>query len=198
MKQMHTDQEFYFSAGLYDIPWERLVHWYGRATDFPAFFFDMLSDDPEKKKTAIGKIEMNIEHQDGIMMATPFALLFLFRLMAFGQADKKQILKTILAVVKAAEYQTGYYEGQEVERKISHIQDLLDDQYIWPEFESEDQDEIHWEEFEYGDEHYYWLKYIFDITGAYAFTLTNLTDQTEKDIAGEILKLLTKTNNQFK
>ncbi|MDR6923374.1 hypothetical protein [Chryseobacterium sp. 2987] len=195
---MQTDKEFYFSAGLYDIPWGRLVNWYGRSTDFPACFHDMLSDDPEKQKAAIGKIEMNIEHQDGIMMATPFALLFLFRLLAFDQTDKKQILKTILAVVKAAKFQTEYYEGQEIENKISHIQELLDDQYIWPEFESEDQDEMHWEEFEYGDEHYYWLKYIFEIAKAHSFILTKFTDQTEIDTAKEIINLLTETDNQFK
>lgn len=193
-----TDKEFYFSAGLHDIPWGRLVHWYGRATDFPACFYDLLSDDPVKQKTAIGNIAMNIEHQDGIMMATPFTLIFLFRLLAFESTNKIQILNTVLTVIKAAKFQTGYYENEVVENKITHIQELLDEKYIWPEFESEDQDEICWEEFEYRDEHYFWLKYIFDITEAYSFTLTGFTEEAEMNTAGKIITVLKETYHQFK
>jgi len=92
---MKTDKEFYFSVGLNDIPWDRLVHWYGRATDFPTYFSDILSGEPERQTTAINKIGINIEHQDGIMMATPFTLIFLFRLLSFDNTNKKQILRDL-------------------------------------------------------------------------------------------------------
>jgi hypothetical protein len=185
---MQTDKEFYLSVGLNDIPWDRLVHWYGRSTDFPAYFYDILSNQPERQKAAIDKIGINIEHQDGIMMATPFTLIFLFRLLSFDNTNKKQILDKILAVVKATKFQFELYKDQEIPTTIDNIQELLSEKYIWASFENELQDEINWEEYDYGNEHYYWLKYTFDITRTFSFILTKFTDKTEIDIANQILE----------
>jgi hypothetical protein len=184
---MRTNKEFYLSVGLNDIPWDRLVHWYGRSTDFPTYFYDILSDDPERQKAAIDKIGINIEHQDGIIMATPFALIFLFRLLSFDTTNKNQILDKILTVAKATKFQFEFYENKVTPTTIDNIQELLSEKYIWPIFESEDQDEINWEEYDYGDEQYSWLKYTFDIIRAFSFILTKFTDKTEVDIASEIL-----------
>lgn len=185
---MQTDKEFYFSVGLNDIPWDRLVHWYGRSTDFPTYFSDALSGEPERQSTAINKIGINIEHQDGIMMATPFTLIFLFRLLSFDNIDKKQILDKILTVAKATKFQFELYENQEIPTTIHNIQELLSEKYIWATFESELQDEINWEEYNYSDEHYYWLKYTFDVIRTFSSILTNLTDKEDINIANQILE----------
>lgn len=184
---MKTDKEFYLSVGLNDIPWDRLVHWYGRSTDFPAYFYDILSDQSERQKEAINKIGINIEHQDGIMMATPFTLIFLFRLLSFDNTNKKQILDKILTVAKATKFQFELYENQEIPATIHSIQELLGEKYIWATFESELQDEINWEEYNYSDEHYYWLKYTFDIIRTFLPVLINLTDNEDRNIANKIL-----------
>ena len=184
---MQTNKEFYLSVGLNDIPWDRLVHWYGRSTDFPAYFYDILSDQPERQKAAIDKIGINIEHQDGIMMATPFTLIFLFRLLSFNNTNKIQILEKILIVAKATKFQFELYENQEIPTTIDNIQELLSEKYIWATFESELQDEINWEEYNYSDEHYYWLKYAFDIIRTFSPVLRNLTDNEDRNIANQIL-----------
>ena len=185
---MQTNKQFYLSVGLNDIPWDRLVHWYGRSTDFPAYFYDLLSDQPERQKASIDKIGINIEHQDGIIMATPFTLIFLFRLLSFENTNKKQILEKVLTVAKATKFQFELYENQEIPTVIDNIQELLSEKYIWATFESELQDEINWEEYDYSNEHYYWLKYTFDIIKTFSFILTRFTDKTEIDIANQILK----------
>ena len=187
---MQTNKEFYLSVGLNDIPWDRLVHWYGRSTDFPAYFYDILSDQPERQKAAIDKIGINIEHQDGIMMATPFTLIFLFRLLSFNNTNKIQILEKILIVAKATKFQFELYENQEIPTTIDNIQELLSEKYIWATFESELQDEINWEEYDYGNEHYYWLKYTFDIIKSFSLVLTRFTDKTEIELANKILETL--------
>ncbi len=188
---MLTDKEFYFSVGLNDIPWDRLVHWYGRSTDFPAYFYDLLSDQPERQKAAIDKIGKNIEHQDGIIMATPFSLIFLFRLLSFDKTNRKHILDAILKVAKAAKFQLGLYENQEIPDTINSIKELLSEKYIWPPFESELQDDINWEEIDYRSEHYYYcLKYTFDIINAFSCILTDFRDEQEIEIANRILTIV--------
>lgn len=183
-----TDREFYFSVGINDIPWDRIVHWYGRATDFPAYFYDILSDQPERQKVAIEKIGINIEHQDGIMMATPFTLIFLFRLLSFENINKKQILEKILTVAKATKFQFQLYETQDIPITIGSISELLSEKYIWEKFESEEQDEINWEEFDYSAEHYYWLKYTFEIIRTFSSVMTQLTDKEDINIANQIIE----------
>ncbi len=187
---MQTNREFYFSVGINDIPWDRLVHWYGRATDFPAYFYDLLSGEPTRQKAAIDQIGINIEHQDGIMMATPFTLLFLFRLLSFDKTNKEQILSKILTVAKAAQFQLQLYEKRETPTTINSIRELLTGKYIWPEFESEHQDEINGEVYNYDDVHYYWLKYTFDIIETFSFILARLTEKNEIDISGQILAII--------
>lgn len=184
-----TDKEFYFSVGINDIPWDRIVHWYGRSTDFPAYFYDILSNQPERQKVAIEKIGINIEHQDGIMMATPFTLIFLFRLLSFDNINKKQILDKILNVAKATKFQFQLYETRDTTPiTIGSINDLLSEKYIWKKFESEEQDEINWEEFDYSDEHYYWLKYTFDIIRTFSSVITQLTDKEDINIVNQIIE----------
>lgn len=169
---MDKNEAFYFSVGVNEIPWDRIVHWYGRATDFPLLFNDLLSDDSKKQKEALNKIKTNIEHQDGVIMATPFTLIFLFRLLSFSNADKIAILEVILVVFRATKFQLEFYEDKEIdnliEGQIENIEELLSDQYLWPVFENKDQDEILWEEYDYSDEHYSWLMFIFDIGKAYS------------------------------
>ncbi len=120
-------------------------------------------------------------------MATPFTLIFLFRLLLFDNTNKRQILDKILIVAKATKFQLEFYENQEVPTTINYIGELLSEKYIWPTFQSEPEDEKNWEEHDYGDEHYYRLKYTFDIIRTFSFTLIKLTGKADITIANQIL-----------
>ena len=188
--QMQTNQEFYFSVGISDIPWDRIINWYGRSSDFPYYFYDILSDDPERQKIGVNKIGITIEHQDGIIMATPFALIFLFRLFLFDKVNKKSILEKILIVTKATKFQFSFYRDKEIPTDIPYIYQLLEEKYIWPSFIDENQDDIYWEEYDYSAEHYFWLKYTIDIIRTFSFAFKNLDDEAEIDIANKILNTI--------
>ena len=111
----------------------------------------------------------------------------MFRLLSFDKTNKKQILDKILTIAKATEFQFEFYENRERPTTIGNIQELLSEKYIWATFESELQDEINWEEYDYSDEHYYWLKYTFDIIRTFSSILTKLTDKEDINIANQIL-----------
>lgn len=61
-----------------DIPWDRIVHWYVRATDYPKYFELIKNGSLEEQEKSLNEIQMTIEHQDGIIFVTPVALPFLF------------------------------------------------------------------------------------------------------------------------
>ncbi len=46
-----------------DVPWQRLGHAYGAATDVPGQLRDLLSDDVETRRVAIWQLGGNIVHQ---------------------------------------------------------------------------------------------------------------------------------------
>ncbi len=190
LDQSLSAKQFYFSSGVTDIPWDRLVHWYGRCTLFPSYFNDILSNDESKQTTAIQTLKLNIEHQDGIIMATPFTLLFLCRLLAFDIHRKELILETLLSVANAVRFQLEFYSDQKIQYDtIKDLQSLLADEYIWPSFESDDEDEMHWEEYDYQDEHLSWLLGVVDILQTFSPLLQQFYTTKEEATAKQIQTL---------
>lgn len=161
------NSEFYLFIGINDIPWDRMVHWYGRASNFPELLKNLLSEDLAIQQSSINEIKNKIEHQDGIIMVTPFTLIFLFRTITIDKTkiDKiaNDILDTILVCLEATKFQLKFYSNPPIEGEIKTIAELLSEKYLWKEFESEEHDEINWEEYDYSEEHYYWLDYTIDI-----------------------------------
>ena len=164
-----NNREFYLFVGVNDVPWDRIQHWYGRASNFPTLFKQLLSKDEVVQKEAIDEIKNKIEHQDGVIMATPFTLLFLFRVLTI---DKKKIekilndiLDTILVSLQAAKFQMDNYES--ISNKMITIYELLSEKHLLPAFESEEQDEIIWEEYDYSEEWYYWSYYTIHIAQSF-------------------------------
>lgn len=192
-----TNDGYYFLAGVNDIPWNRIVHWYGRATGFPELLAELRAADLTKQEYAINKILVNIEHQDGIIMATPFTLIFLFRSLSLAGVNKLGILKAILKVLKAAKFQDGFYgaesanpEVKPADPEINSIQDLITEKYLWPEFESEEQDELNWEEYNYAEEYCYWIKYTLDIAKSFIGVWSVNYNDEEEEVAKQILQLM--------
>jgi len=161
------NSEFYLLVGINDIPWDRTVHWYGRASNFPGLLKNLISEDLTIQQSSINKIKNNIEHQDGIIMATPFTLIFLYRILSVDKTKidgiLNDILDTILVCLEAAKFQLDLYSENPIDNNITSIKELLSEKYLWKKFESEEQDEINWKEYDYSEEHYYWLEYTINI-----------------------------------
>ena len=161
------NSEFYLFIGINDIPWDRMVHWYGRASNFPELFKNLLSENLAIQQASINEIKNKIEHQDGIIMVSPFTLIFLFRTLTINKTKIEKIindiLDTILICLKAAKFQLEFYSKLPIGNNIKSIEELLSEKYLWKEFESAEQDEINWEEYNYRGEYYYWLDYTIDI-----------------------------------
>jgi hypothetical protein len=196
---MKSDKLYFLNVGVNDIPWERIIHWYGRATNFPKLFEDILSDDKIKQQNAFNEIKKNIEHQDGIMMATPFTLIFLLRLLSFNNTNKDSLLKIVLTVMKASEFQLQFYKEININLPLYSSQDLLSEKYLWPPFESEEQDEINWEEYEITNEQYYsWVLFTFDVIESFSGLLEKMASNNFDNMTvNEILLIINKTDKIF-
>ena len=138
---------------------------------------------------ALSKIFKEIEHQSTFWHATPFALVFLARI--FMQARASAGKKRNIAVGRSAENENGENEAAgfiaarlggffafmleicDDADKISHVaplasfSDMLAEKYLWPQ--SDEDDEVRWEEHFYDDELFYSLYFysraVLDATG---------------------------------
>ena len=73
-----------------DIPWHRLTTTYGRATDFPTELDVLWNMESIETINAAGEeLAQNIEHQSTLWHATPFAMIFLFRIFKKAQEERK-------------------------------------------------------------------------------------------------------------
>ena len=74
-----------------DIPWHRLTTTYGRATDFPTELDVLWNMESIETINAAGEeLAQNIEHQSTLWHATPFAMIFLFRIFKKAQEERTQ------------------------------------------------------------------------------------------------------------
>ena len=65
-----------------DVPWHRLTTAYGRGTDFPKHFESLSKmDDLKSVKNALYELTTNMEHQSTLWHSTPFAMIFLSRIL---------------------------------------------------------------------------------------------------------------------
>jgi hypothetical protein len=133
-------------AGIDDVPWHRLVHFYGRASDIPPAIRALGGPGREE---AIRHLRGCLEHQDGVMQATPFAVRFILQM---RKKDPDGVQAIIAPIAAAAEFTLK--NARSPLRDVSWETSLAEDR-LWPEFTSERDDEIHWEEWETAPEE--WL-----------------------------------------
>jgi len=136
-----------------DIPWHRLTTAYKRATDFDKYFevlFKMKSK--EDVKEAGNEIAVNIEHQDTLWQATPFACIFLYRIFkkALEDRDKNPVadylvpeLSELFGYIAEA---VNIVEDMEHPDPLPHFKDMLSEEYLWSEVYDEEEDEMRWDE----------------------------------------------------
>ena len=150
-----------------DIPWHRLTTAYKRATDFDKYFdvlFKMKSK--EDVKEAGNEIAVNIEHQDTLWQATPFACIFLYRIFKKALNDRDKNPVAAYLVPELAEL-FGYIveavnivEDMEHPDPLPHFKDMLSEKYLWSEVYDEEEDEMRWDEGDvFPDDLYYSFYY---------------------------------------
>ncbi|PIY12861.1 MAG: hypothetical protein COZ18_01145 [Flexibacter sp. CG_4_10_14_3_um_filter_32_15] len=74
------------------IPWNELQHAYGSAADIPDNIRDLMSSDKEIRKKALSTLYSNIFHQGTRYNATPYAIPFLFELIANENTEDRHKL----------------------------------------------------------------------------------------------------------
>ena len=136
-----------------DIPWHRLTTTYGRATAFPAHL-EVLWDmkDVDAIDAAGEELAQNIEHQSTLWHATPFALIFLLRIFkkAVEEQGHNEVAKylvdelTELFIIIAECIRDGLM--LEHVDQLSNFEDMLNEEYLWPEEYDEDEDVLRYEE----------------------------------------------------
>jgi len=148
---MDKNQKFVSSVKIADIPWPRLATAYGRATDFPQYFEAMLGSDASEAEKAVEQIALNIEHQNTLWPATPFAMIFLARILEKAFSDIKKDVNRRIAVslldlfIEVAQI---FNMGDEMEHAdpLPFFSDMLKEEYLWPEEYDEEDDEGRYEE----------------------------------------------------
>ena len=150
-----------------DIPWHRLTTAYKRATDFDKYFdvlFNMKSK--EDVKEAGNEIAVNIEHQDTLWQATPFACIFLYRIFKRALEDRYKNPVAAYLVPELAELFVYIVEAVNIVENMEHpdplvnFKDMLSEEYLWSEVYDEEEDEMRWDEgYVFPDNLYYSFYY---------------------------------------
>ncbi|WP_426452298.1 hypothetical protein ACP26L_09580 [Paenibacillus sp. S-38] len=113
------------------VPWQRLTTAYGRGTDIPQLM----------EMGQYEEIANRIEHQSTLWQATPWALLILLQELAKQKPDKVSSKEVQLYLSVAAAITVDPIDSQDT---VGTMNELLDEKYLWPE--DEDEDELLWEE----------------------------------------------------
>ena len=136
-----------------DIPWHRLTTTYGRATDFPTELDVLWNMESIETINAAGEeLAQNIEHQSTLWHATPFAMIFLFRIFKKAQEERTQNKVAQYLAEQLVELFTVIAEcirdGLMLEHAdpLPNFEDMLNEEYLWSEEYDEDEDVLRYEE----------------------------------------------------
>ena len=136
-----------------DIPWHRLTTTYGRATDFPAEFDVLWNIESMDAVDAAGEaLAQNIEHQSTLWHATPFAMIFLFRIFKKAQEERTQNKVAQYLAEQLVDLFSVIAECIRDGLLLEHadplpcFEDMLNEEYLWSEEYDEDEDVLRYEE----------------------------------------------------
>jgi hypothetical protein len=91
--------------GLDDIPWDKLRHAYGAASDVPALLLALTGADAEERRKTWWDLYGNLYHQGSIYEATAYAVPFLLELAQAPEVpDRHEILQYLLAISEGRSY----------------------------------------------------------------------------------------------
>ncbi|MCV4235114.1 hypothetical protein OHJ21_28470 [Virgibacillus sp. LDC1] len=163
------------------VPWQRLTTAYGRGTDIPR----LLETGQYKELANL------IEHQGTLWQTTPWALLMLLRVLAKQKPEQVSSEEMELYLSIASAITMEYMDSTQT---VETMDKLLDEKYLWPE--DDEEDDLRWEEEEppgYEAEafiSYYNFSYVLLQEAVPVFkTIMNGNDQ-HADTISELLALL--------
>lgn len=128
------------------IPWDRLVHFQGRASDIPSIINVIENGNINEQRMALVTLAGLIEHKGGVIITTPIVLHFLFKKLQTDQTNKSLLLRIILKIAKAVAYQWEVFlNSNEFEGKTFSC-DLWKSSsaYLWEPYQNKEQDELLW------------------------------------------------------
>ncbi len=115
-----------------DVPWHRIVHFYGRCDEVPAWIRDLASD---RSGSAEKMLLQNLEHQDGVIQATPVAVYFVVQALKGGRVHDRAAIENLLRrILTSARFQLENNGDPDVAPTIRNI---LEPQHRWPEDDEE-------------------------------------------------------------
>lgn len=185
-----------------EVPWHRLGTTYGLATDFPSYFHTMFEmKDLLSVQEALESLNSEIEHQDSLWHVTPFAMIFLGRVLQEAVAKQQEtectdyLVKGILAsfcnIADCYHYAKSYGEVLH----LPELSDLLHETYLVPEEEGEDfyNDVYDYFYFEKEFSQAFWESswyFSYQVILAYRPILEELCTTSYHEQADQLLKLL--------
>lgn len=150
---MTEENRYIENLKIEDVPWHRITTPYSRATEFPQYLENIREmKDMESVDEALGEIKNNIEHQETLWHATPFAMIFLTRILEqvlaleerneIAQFLGKELLDFFCVIAECS------VESNDMEQEVPlpHFSDMLSEKYLWSEEYDEEEDEIRWED----------------------------------------------------
>lgn len=136
-----------------DIPWHRLTTTYGRATDFPTELDVLWNMESIETINAAGEeLAQNIEHQSTLWHATPFAMIFLFRIFKKAQEERTQNKVAQYLAEQLVDLFSVIAECIRDGLLLEHadplpcFEDMLNEEYLWSGEYDEDEDILRYEE----------------------------------------------------
>lgn len=136
-----------------DIPWHRLTTTYGRATDFPTELDVLWNMESIETINAAGEeLAQNIEHQSTLWHATPFAMIFLFRIFKKAQEERTQNKVAQYLAEQLVDLFSVISECIRDGLLLEHadplpcFEDMLNEEYLWSEEYDEDEAVLRYEE----------------------------------------------------
>lgn len=148
-----TIQTYIETVKVSDIPWHRLTTTYGRATDFPTELDVLWNMESIETINAAGEeLAQNIEHQSTLWHATPFAMIFLFRIFKKAQEERTQNKVAQYLAEQLVDLFSVIAECIRDGLLLEHadplpcFEDMLNEEYLWSEEYDEDEDVLRYEE----------------------------------------------------
>lgn len=114
-----------------NVPWQRLTTAYGRGSDIPRLI----------ETGQYEELSNLIEHQSTLWQTTPWVLLILLKELANQKPEKVSSEEVELYLAVANTITVEYMDSQNT---VETMNELLDEKYLWPE--DEEDDELQWEE----------------------------------------------------
>jgi hypothetical protein len=132
-----------------DVPWDRVVHFYGRAGEVPKWIAMLDTDDHAGAERRLGD---SLEHQGGVMQATPLAVRQILLALGSGRVrDAAAVGRLLERIRAAARDQIETLQGS-IPGAVRADWSLFRRERWWPPFESELVDDGLWESWGATDE----------------------------------------------